>query len=46
MRHGARKGANGPCGRSHVEVEDTKWEDCAAGTEVLYHAVVSQAVSV
>jgi N-carbamoyl-L-amino-acid hydrolase len=33
-------------GRSHVEVEDTKWEDCAAGTEVLYHAVVSQAVSV
>lgn len=31
-------------GRSHVEVEETKWEDCAAGTEVLYHAVVDQAV--
>ncbi len=30
-------------GRSHVEVENSKWEDCAAGTEVLFKAVIDQA---
>lgn len=32
-------------GRSHVEVENTKWEDCAAGTEVLYRSVIDQALA-
>jgi N-carbamoyl-L-amino-acid hydrolase len=26
-------------GRSHVEVEETKWADCAAGANVLLHCV-------
>ena len=30
-------------GRSHVEVEDSKWEDCEAGTNVLLHAMLSSA---
>lgn len=30
-------------GRSHVEVEDTKWEDCEAGTNVLLHAILQSA---
>ena len=27
-------------GRSHVEVEKTKWEDCEAGTNVLLHTIL------
>jgi N-carbamoyl-L-amino-acid hydrolase len=30
-------------GRSHVEVEETKWEDCEAGTNVLLHAILQSA---
>ena len=30
-------------GRSHVEVENTKWEDCAAGANVLLHSVLASA---
>jgi N-carbamoyl-L-amino-acid hydrolase len=26
-------------GRSHVEVENSKWEDCEAGANVLLHAI-------
>ncbi|MCF7929727.1 MAG: Zn-dependent hydrolase [Spirochaetales bacterium] len=30
-------------GRSHVEVENTSWEDCAAGANVLLHSVIKSA---
>jgi len=30
-------------GRSHVEVEDTKWEDCEAGANVLLHSILTSA---
>ena len=30
-------------GRSHVEVENTTWEDCEAGTNVLLHAILQSA---
>ena len=30
-------------GRSHVEVEDTTWDDCAAGANVLLHAMLKSA---
>ncbi|MDF1564736.1 MAG: Zn-dependent hydrolase [Deltaproteobacteria bacterium] len=30
-------------GRSHVEVEETTWEDCEAGANVLLHAVLASA---
>lgn len=30
-------------GRSHVEVENTRWEDCEAGTNVLLHALLQSA---
>ena len=30
-------------GRSHVEVENTKWEDCEAGTNALLHAILQSA---
>ena len=30
-------------GRSHVEVENTKWEDCEAGANVLLHALLNTA---
>jgi N-carbamoyl-L-amino-acid hydrolase len=30
-------------GRSHVEVEDTCWEDCEAGANVLLHAILQSA---
>ncbi len=30
-------------GRSHVEVEDTKWEDCEAGANVLLHSILASA---
>jgi N-carbamoyl-L-amino-acid hydrolase len=30
-------------GRSHVEVEKTRWEDCEAGTNVLLHAILQSA---
>jgi len=30
-------------GRSHVEVEMTKWEDCEAGANVLLHAIIQSA---
>lgn len=30
-------------GRSHVEVEDTKWEDCEAGANVLLRSVLQSA---
>ena len=30
-------------GRSHVEVENTKWEDCEAGANVLLHAMLKSA---
>ncbi len=30
-------------GRSHVEVENTTWEDCEAGANVLLHAVLQSA---
>ncbi len=30
-------------GRSHVEVENTTWEDCEAGTNVLLHCILKSA---
>lgn len=30
-------------GRSHVEIEETTWEDCAAGANVLLHCVLKSA---
>lgn len=30
-------------GRSHVEIEDTSWEDCAAGANVLLHCILKTA---
>jgi N-carbamoyl-L-amino-acid hydrolase len=30
-------------GRSHVEIEKTRWKDCAAGANVLLHAIVRSA---
>jgi len=33
-------------GRSHVEVENTSWEDCEAGANVLLHAVLQSAQEV
>ncbi len=33
-------------GRSHVEVEDTTWDDCAAGANVLLHAMLRSASAV
>ena len=30
-------------GRSHVEVENTKWEDCDAGANVLLHCILQSA---
>lgn len=30
-------------GRSHVEVEETTWEDCAAGANVLLHSMLKSA---
>lgn len=30
-------------GRSHVEVEDTRWEDCEAGANVLLHCILKSA---
>jgi N-carbamoyl-L-amino-acid hydrolase len=30
-------------GRSHVEVEDTKWEECEAGANVLLHCILQSA---
>jgi N-carbamoyl-L-amino-acid hydrolase len=30
-------------GRSHVEVENTRWEDCEAGANVLLHAMLQSA---
>jgi beta-ureidopropionase / N-carbamoyl-L-amino-acid hydrolase len=30
-------------GRSHVEVENTKWEDCEAGANVLLHSILASA---
>jgi len=31
-------------GRSHVEVENTKWEDCEAGANVLLHTIIGSAM--
>jgi beta-ureidopropionase / N-carbamoyl-L-amino-acid hydrolase len=31
-------------GRSHVEVEETTWEDCAAGCNVLFHSMLKSAL--
>ena len=31
-------------GRSHVEVENTKWEDCEAGANVLLHCILQSAL--
>ena len=31
-------------GRSHVEVEDTTWEDCEAGANVLLHSMLKSAM--
>jgi len=30
-------------GRSHVEVENTAWEDCEAGAKVLLHCLLQSA---
>jgi N-carbamoyl-L-amino-acid hydrolase len=30
-------------GRSHVEVENTRWEDCEAGANVLLHSLLESA---
>ncbi|MFH1134809.1 MAG: M20 family metallo-hydrolase [Pseudomonadota bacterium] len=32
-------------GRSHVEVENTTWDDCKSGTDVLLHAVLASAMA-
>ena len=31
-------------GRSHVEVENTRWEDCEAGSNVLLHCILQSAL--
>ena len=31
-------------GRSHVEIENTTWEDCEAGTNVLLHSILKSAL--
>ncbi|MGZ6202778.1 MAG: hypothetical protein ACXWM6_14810 [Thermodesulfobacteriota bacterium] len=31
-------------GRSHVEVENTRWEDCESGANVLLRAILRSAV--
>jgi beta-ureidopropionase / N-carbamoyl-L-amino-acid hydrolase len=31
-------------GRSHVEIEDTRWEDCEAGCNVLLHCLLTSAM--
>jgi len=31
-------------GRSHVEVENTSWEDCEAGANVLLHCILQSAL--
>jgi len=31
-------------GRSHVEVENTTWEDCEAGANVLLHSMLTSAM--
>lgn len=31
-------------GRSHVEIEDTRWEDCEAGCNVLLHCLLTTAM--
>jgi N-carbamoyl-L-amino-acid hydrolase len=31
-------------GRSHVEIEDTRWEDCEAGCNVLLHCLLKSAM--
>lgn len=33
-------------GRSHVEVENTKWEDCEAGADVLLHCLLQSALEI
>ena len=33
-------------GRSHVEVENTSWEDCEAGANVLLHGILQSALEV
>jgi N-carbamoyl-L-amino-acid hydrolase len=33
-------------GRSHVEIENTRWEDCEAGTNVLLHCVLQSALEI
>jgi N-carbamoyl-L-amino-acid hydrolase len=33
-------------GRSHVEVEDTTWEDCEAGANVLLHSMLKSAMDI
>jgi N-carbamoyl-L-amino-acid hydrolase len=33
-------------GRSHVEVENTRWEDCEAGANVLLHCILQSAVEI
>ncbi len=33
-------------GRSHVEVENTRWEDCEAGTNVLLHCALQSALEI
>jgi N-carbamoyl-L-amino-acid hydrolase len=30
-------------GRSHVEVENTSWDDCEAGANVLLHCILKSA---
>jgi N-carbamoyl-L-amino-acid hydrolase len=30
-------------GRSHVEVENSRWEDCEAGANVLLHSILQSA---
>jgi len=30
-------------GRSHVEVENTRWEDCEAGANVLLYCILQSA---
>jgi N-carbamoyl-L-amino-acid hydrolase len=30
-------------GRSHVECENTRWEDCEAGANVLLHCILQSA---
>jgi N-carbamoyl-L-amino-acid hydrolase len=42
-RHSSNNAYPRISGRSHVEVEETRWEDCEAGANVLLHCLLDSA---